>query len=529
MLLTRCAHEAAPTGGSKDTQAPKLIGAFPLNESRNFRGKTITMKFDEYLNYSLNPAEIQVTPEMNPAPKYYVSGKTLIVQLPKTLDTNITYNIEFGDAIKDINEGNILHDATFCFSTGDSLDIGYISGSVIALKDLRPVESVMVGIYKDTGAFAKPIYFTNTDENGVFIFHNVKKGNYRIAAFEDKNINRQYDAGDGQSGFIDGTFALQDSIRDVQLNLFPQYKGKIIDDKLFAKNKIRLAFHYAVSDWKMSVSPPNEIEFSQLNDSRDTLYYWYKNTSTDSLHFSFINGDSLSEFTIKNKIENDTLRFADKDLQPISPLADFEITFSNPLKTVDKNRFFITEDSITQISSDSVSVKMDGTKLKISFAKKPTKNYVFSFQDSCVTDIFGYTNLKQKVKATVARESDFANLILKKSANDSHILLIELLNTNGTVVARKTLSPEQQTIAFMQLPKGSYTALGTFDDNNNGYWDGGNLEKGTQPEKRIVLKDGIELKGGWEVEAEIDFSGKQTLQKRKAAVSTNTANTKQRP
>lgn len=512
LLLVRCAHEAAPTGGAKDNEPPKLLRANPLNESRNFHGKRIKLQFDEYLAYALNVAEIQVTPEIKPAPTYYVSGKTLVVQLPKTLDSNITYNIQFGDAIKDINEGNILHDATFCFSTGDSLDVCMLSGGVIALKDLKPVESVLIGLYKDTGEFVKPIYFTKTTKAGTFIFRNVKKGNYRIAGFEDKNLNRQYDAGDGQSGFIDGVFTLTDTVQNIQLNLFPQYKGKILDEKISAKNKLTLAFTHVAGDVKLLSAPLSEIEFVQLNPSRDTLTYWYRN-SADSISFSLINGDSLTTFLIKNQKENDTLRITDKGILVISPLTDLEINFSNPLRSVDKNRLTVFEDSITPISSDKIILSTEATILKIGFPKTAGKNYFIEWQDSCVTDIFGYCNLAQKTKVSAGKESEYGNLILKKSQVDADYLLVELLNSAGDVMARKTLSPEAQTISFLQLPKGNYAAIGTIDANNNGYWDGGNLEQGIQPEKRVLLNGNIELKGGWEVEAEIDLSGKQSAKK----------------
>jgi len=89
LFLSNCANEIAPTGGTKDTTPPKLVASYPANEARNFRAKKIVLKFDEFLNYSLNVAQIQVTPEMKPAAKFFVEGKKIFVDLPKTLDSNI--------------------------------------------------------------------------------------------------------------------------------------------------------------------------------------------------------------------------------------------------------------------------------------------------------------------------------------------------------------------------------------------------------------------------------------------------------
>lgn len=506
LLLARCANEAAPTGGTKDSTPPKLIRATPPNESRNFKEKKIKLQFDEYLNYSLNVAEIQVTPELTPAPKYYVSGKTLNIQLPKTIDSNTTYNIQFGDAIKDLNEGNILPDATFCFATGDSLDVCLINGNAIALKDMKPVESVLIGLYRDTGDWIKPVYYTKTDKNGSFIFRNVKRGNYRLAGFEDLNMNKEYNAGDGQSGFLDTVLHIADTIQNIRLNLFPQNQGNIINEKILEPNKITLAFKHAAGNVQLLTSPKNDIEFFFLNDSRDTLRYWYKNPSTDSVYFSLINDDSLTTFAVKAIDSTDTVRIASNNIPTISPLAELEVEFNTPLQKTSKNQLAIMEDSITQVPADKISLKEEGTKLKISFPKKANKTYTLEWRDSCVTDIFGTFNKAQKTKVNVGREMDYANLILKKAETDERILLIEIRNSAGITVARKTLSPQAQTVTITQLPKGTYTAIGTIDTNNNGYWDSGDFDKHIQPEKRSILKSNIELKGGWEVEAEIKFT-----------------------
>lgn len=506
VLLAQCAHEAAPTGGAKDTEPPKLLKAEPLNESRNFNGKKIKLQFDEYLNYALNIGEIQVTPELTPAPKYYVSGKSLIVQLPSTLDSNTTYNIQFGDAIKDINEGNILHNATFCFTTGDSLDVCMLSGSVVALKDMKPVESVLVGLYRDTGELSKPVYYTKTSKNGQFIFRNVKSGYYRLAGFEDLNMDKQYSSGDGQSGFIDSMLYITDTLQNIRLNLFPQHQGKILDEKIVFPNKITLAFKYAAGNMKLLASPPNDIEFELLNDTRDTLRYWYKNSAPDSIYFSLINEDSLTSFAVKNSDTIDTLRTVNRGVPTISPLSDLKLEFTNPLKEADKNLLAIFEDSVTQISAEKIALSVENTMLKIVFPKKGNKTYSVEWSDSCVTDIFGSYSKAQKIQVNVGRETDFANLILKKAETDTSFLLIEILNNSGAVVARKTLSPQSKTVVIPQLPKGTYSAIGTIDSNNNGYWDGGNFDKQIQPERRMILKENIELKGGWEVEAEINLS-----------------------
>ena len=47
-----------------------------------------------------------------------------------SLKANTTYNFNFGNAIVDNNEGNILPYFNFAFSTGDKVDDTFISGTV---------------------------------------------------------------------------------------------------------------------------------------------------------------------------------------------------------------------------------------------------------------------------------------------------------------------------------------------------------------------------------------------------------------
>ena len=51
-FLTTCASPLSPTGGPKDTIPPSLISSNPLNQSLNFKEKTITLEYDERIKVS---------------------------------------------------------------------------------------------------------------------------------------------------------------------------------------------------------------------------------------------------------------------------------------------------------------------------------------------------------------------------------------------------------------------------------------------------------------------------------------------
>src|SRR5215467_808647 len=113
-----CANIVPPTGGPKDTLPPVLLSAKPADSTRAFTGKKIVFAFNEYVQLD-NPAEnLLVNPVPAILPEVRSNLKTVTVTLKDSLEPNTTYSLNFGNAIKDINEGNPLKNFTYIFTTG---------------------------------------------------------------------------------------------------------------------------------------------------------------------------------------------------------------------------------------------------------------------------------------------------------------------------------------------------------------------------------------------------------------------------
>ncbi|MDP4291922.1 MAG: Ig-like domain-containing protein [Bacteroidota bacterium] len=131
VILASCAKIVAPTGGPKDTTPPVLVRSTPVFKSTNFKGKEITITFDEFIQ-PLKDANNQVifSPPPEKQPELKLKGKSIIIRFGENLKPNSTYNIYFGDAILDLNEGNIKKNFYFTFSTGDKIDTLELRGRV---------------------------------------------------------------------------------------------------------------------------------------------------------------------------------------------------------------------------------------------------------------------------------------------------------------------------------------------------------------------------------------------------------------
>lgn len=118
------------------------------------------------------------------------------INITDTLLPNTTYTIDFGDAIEDNNEGNILSGFAYTFSTGPDLDSLRISGMVLGAEDMEPQQGVFVGAYtsREDSAFLKNPFerLARTDEMGRFVIRGLQDTTYRLFALKDLDNDRHY-------------------------------------------------------------------------------------------------------------------------------------------------------------------------------------------------------------------------------------------------------------------------------------------------------------------------------------------------
>ena len=97
-----------PTGGPKDSIPPVVVRTVPAFEARNYKGKTVSITFSEYIQSTDVSQDLVISPPIKKAPIIKTKSKTLILDFTDRLDTNKTYSLDFRNSIKDNNEGNPL-------------------------------------------------------------------------------------------------------------------------------------------------------------------------------------------------------------------------------------------------------------------------------------------------------------------------------------------------------------------------------------------------------------------------------------
>lgn len=189
MACVSCAKMGRPDGGWYDETPPHVIGATPADRATGVKTKRVRILFDEYIKLDNATEKVVVSPPQLEQPEIKTMGRSIEVTLQDTLKHDVTYTIDFSDAISDNNEGNPLGNYTYSFSTGNSIDTLQVSGYVLQAEDLEPVKGTLVGLYDyaDDSTFvsAPMLRVARTDSRGFFSIKGVSPGDYRINALND--------------------------------------------------------------------------------------------------------------------------------------------------------------------------------------------------------------------------------------------------------------------------------------------------------------------------------------------------------
>lgn len=448
-LLSSCGQQVAPTGGPRDSIPPKLVTALPEYGAKNFKGNKITLVFDEYIALD-NPYEkltYSPTPKSNPNAEGKL--KTITVKLKDTLEENTTYSIDFGEAIKDINENNILKNFTYTFSTGTYIDSAYLTGKVIIAETGKTDSTLIALLHRsmDDSAVAKekPRYYTRLKGDGSFIFRNLRPGLYNLFAIKDADGGKKYDQSSELIAFLNNPINI----------------GTDTATTLYAFEELQ----------EVKPTPKAAAKPASINKKGDDKRLRLGNNLDGGRQ------DLLSKFILSSehpfkKIDSAKLRFTDKDFKPI-PGFSYSMDSTSKQLIIDHKWLENTAYNLI-LEKDFASDTLDNRFIK--------------------TDTIGFTSKK---------ESDYGSIDLRLANIDSNQHPILLLIKDDKVFLQQQIKQEKYKVKLFN--PGEYQISVLFDSNNNGKWDTGNYWKKIQPEKVVARKQTLQIKPNWDNELRIDL------------------------
>jgi uncharacterized protein (DUF2141 family) len=352
-IVSSCASIGRPEGGPRDVTPPKYVRSTPAPNELNFDGQKLEIFFDE--NVQLDDAfnKVIVSPVQKTTPVVRASGHRVTVELRDTLRDSTTYTVDFADAIKDLNEGNILDGFAIDFSTGPTIDTLRISGIVLEARTLEPAQSMTVGIYSNLADSAIRTLqlerIARTNQLGQFTVRGLKPGRYHVYALNDVNRDQRWDRSEDVA-FSDLVYepyseniTVNDTLRtengtdsiaqrpgvayypnDVLLTWFNEnFQAQYLKDNT-RPDRRKIIINMAAPSDTLPVITVADGEFEGLNaddfallhasENRDSLTYWIRDPrilAIDSLKLCVRHQmtDTLDQLVWKN----DTLRFFFKE------------------------------------------------------------------------------------------------------------------------------------------------------------------------------------------------------------------------
>ena len=536
LLTFGCAVQQKPQGGPRDITPPKLLKANPPNLTRNFTAKQIRLDFDEYFRL-VNPLqEITIFPwrDADKRPDFKTTQKSLLITFKDTLQKNTTYVINFGAAIHDVNEGNLLKNFTYVFSTGSHIDSLSISGSVtdvLTQKKEKPVPgqpstdvTVMLFTLKEDSLLfdkkKKPTIYTTADTSGNFTLNNLKAGVYKIYALKENAPNKIYDNETEQLGFLNKPINLQHDTSGVQLKLatLAPTKLRFIDHRFDTDGKMQFIFNRSLEKPSVRIAYPpglDEQKIVDISKTRDTILVYSKNMDFDSVRFVFFENNKPVDTTYLHKLRKESfprtllLNYGlSKSGSSLKPGTDLHIYANEPIDSYDPSLITLMEDSTAvnfTLLKDPGSAK--NFTLKYRWRQRP--NYTLTVNDGAFTDIYGDRNKKRVLpKFVIDNPLNYGTLILKVSVPDtSKAYIVELLNDqyDKTVLIRSDEITKNTSLVYKDFPTTRFIVRVIYDDNRNGKWDGGNLKEKIQPENIWIYNKAFDLRPNWELNEDLNI------------------------
>jgi len=438
-----CANIVPPSGGPRDTTAPYLIGARPKDSATQVRPKEILLGFSEYITTADIPSNLIISPTLKSTPLIESRLNALRIRINDTLAANTTYSLQFGNAIKDVNEGNIAKNYTYVFSTGASIDTGSITGYV-KLAETGLIDSTLIVVLhpanSDSGIFKNPpLYYSKLNGKGRFEFKFLPYQAFHLFALPN-DYSKKYDDSTKLFAFYESPILVGQHSDSISLFAFQAAK-KIEKKKIAApvknsKTLPGLKYTRHADAGEQDVLQPLQLSFDtkiQLNDS-----------------FPILLCDTLNK-----------------------PLPGFTVKLDSMQQSI-----------LVQYPWEHQ------TKMHLILPKQAVKD---SLQNMLVkTDTIAFKTKSEEAYGTV----------LIRLTGLQHFTHPVLLLTQDEKI-KYSYPITQPILRIPAILPGDLTVKVLDDLNENGIWDSGNYNKRKQPEKVYLTGSTMTIKANWENEFNI--------------------------
>lgn len=544
VMAINCAKRLPPPGGPEDKTPPVIVKLEPKSDSTNVPTDTkIRITFSEHMDQKKTSEALFISPWFKEPPELKWKGKTLIVKPKEPLLLDRTYVVTIGTEASDLHRNPLATSLCFAFSTGDSIDIGSISGSADLEGKRQSGLSLWAYLLADSlpdPIRVSPDYVTQTAEDGSFKFSFLGLGTYRLFATTDKNRDLLWDPGVEPLGIAPGDVVIDSSGREVvgvgitavkRDTLSPALLGC----KLQQGNHLQVEFEkemereglldtasFSITPLDTSYSAPRMVSLSTYRGETKSVQIFledlaskvqYRLRARNLFTSGCIPLDDSADFCLFSVPDiPDTLGPTVHSVWPGNRFAavcldtTILIEFSEPMDTASVNRSFaLTDTLMTPTRGKTLWLSPIAFMFRPDSLLLPRTVYQLNLElDSC-RDVSG------NASADTSFDYRFVTLSPDTFGTISGEVLVspEALAA-PVVVSFRHLEPGGRT-HFSHLPgpgryrndqlfPGSYVVSAYLDLNRNRRRDPGCLEPHLFSEPEVFFPDTVEVRSRWETE-----------------------------
>lgn len=448
-----CANIIPPTGGPKDSLPPRLVLAQPVDSALNFNAKKITLTFDEYVQLDNNLGNsLIVSPYPENPPVIESKLRNVTVVLRDSLKPNTTYSINFGNGIKDVNEGNIAKRFTYVFSTGDHLDKGTLSGKVLIAETGKKDTTLLVVLHSNLNDTSirknNPNYMERLDSGGNFKFSYIAPGTYNVFVLPNEYV-KKYDDSTKLFAFLNAPVTIDSNGTTQPVKLYAYREVKPTDKKPGSTQSS------GKKPAPKGPPPPLKLMTSLSNGPQDLL----------------------------------------------TPLV---LTVSEKIATFDSSKIVLTDTGYTPIAGVRFSADTTLKDYNLYYKWEENTAYKVIIQKDAFTDSLGATLAKNDtISLKTRRETEYGSIRLHFNNIDFTKNPVLLLMLGDKIFQSVVLTSNEW---YQQLFKpGEYEIRILNDNNKNGVWDAGNYKQKLQPEIVTVYPRKLVIKANADSEVDINL------------------------
>ena len=178
------------------------------------------------------------------------------------------------------------------------------------------------------------------------------------------------------------------------------------------------------------------------------------------------------------------------------------LSFDEPLASIDTSAIHMEVKVDTLWQSTPFVFEADSVlprTYQILAQWEPEKEYQLTIDSAAIVGLYGLHTNKVQQTLKVKKLDEYGTLLLNLVGAPENSV-VELLDNNGKVIRKQTVTKENTADFYFLNPGTKYYIRLLADRNGNGIWDTGNYEKGIQPEKVYYFPKVWEMKANFEFE-----------------------------